>query len=483
MSVSHASDLFAPVRQSIARRLLEHALPSMTVAVARGGEVLWEEGFGWADRERRLPADAHTPYALASISKPITATAVMVAAERGLLDLDRPMDDYLGGPTLTVHVGEAQEATVRRVASHSAGLPTHCEFFYEDEASPRPPMAETIRRYAHVVNPPGETYVYCNLGYGLLDHALSLVTGLPYEEVMRREVFMPLGLTRASVGLPEALAPYAARPYTRDGRPLPRYGFSHPGGSAVWCSAHDLLRFGLFHLGSALPDQREILSSAAREAMQTPIIRASETASYGLGWSIQEDHYGYRTVGHGGFMGGVSTHLRLVPSEGIAVVALVNTETAEHYAVVEEILAALLPEFARRRAESEAEKAARTVEPEPANTLAAPQEWAGRWVGSAWTHRGEMPLTLDLQPDGDVHVRLGEQWETLLNRPRLEGETLTGVFTGEIQTEDAAGLRDLRLALRRRGERLQGALGASRPHTPDGRMRNYLSHWVDLGRG
>ena len=119
--------------------------------MARNGAILWEEGFGWADRENRVPATEHTMYSLASISKPITATGVMVLKEQGKLDLDRPINDYLGAAKLKAWIGDAAEATVRRVANHNSGLPLHWHFFYEDETYGRPSMDETILRYGNAV--------------------------------------------------------------------------------------------------------------------------------------------------------------------------------------------------------------------------------------------------------------------------------------------------------------------------------------------
>src|SRR5690554_3617436 len=89
-----------------------HQVPSITVAVAQRGEIVWEESFGWADIEKKIPTTPHTPYSLASISKPITATALMVLVERGAIDLDKPIDDYLGAQKVTVRAGSAREVTV-----------------------------------------------------------------------------------------------------------------------------------------------------------------------------------------------------------------------------------------------------------------------------------------------------------------------------------------------------------------------------------
>ena len=79
---------FSALAKGIEADLASHSIPSLAVAVARGGTIIWEAGFGWADREGRRPATAHTPYSLASISKPITATALAILAERGAVDLD-----------------------------------------------------------------------------------------------------------------------------------------------------------------------------------------------------------------------------------------------------------------------------------------------------------------------------------------------------------------------------------------------------------
>src|SRR5262245_41405720 len=91
-----AADSFDSVRELIRRKLAEHAAPSIAVAVARDGRIVWEEGFGWADVEAKRPATSHTPYKLGSVSKPITATAVLEACERGQMELDRPINEYLG---------------------------------------------------------------------------------------------------------------------------------------------------------------------------------------------------------------------------------------------------------------------------------------------------------------------------------------------------------------------------------------------------
>ena len=339
-----AAAQFDAVKTSIQRKLTEAGIPSLAVAVARNGKIVWEAAYGWADREKRIPATEHTMYSLASISKPITATGLMVLVERGQVDLDRPINDYLGAAKLNGHGFDASKATVRLVAGHRAGLPLHYQFFYQDEPFKRPPMDETIRRYGNLVTPPGERYQYSNLGFGILDYVISRVTGEGYPDFMRREVFVPLGLTHTSVDIGPGLADFAATRYAQDGTPIPFYDFDHPGASAVFSSAHDLVRFGMFHLKDRLPEQKAILSAAGIDAMHVPVGPTGPQSGYGLGWEHLTTAKGLEVVSHDGGMGGVSTTLTLLPQLDAVVVVLSNGSSGAPEEISNEIIAILAPD-------------------------------------------------------------------------------------------------------------------------------------------
>ena len=116
------------------------------------------------------------------------------------LDPTVPLPSY-------ARVGDAADATVRRVANHTSGLPLHWHFFYEDEPWDRPAMDETIRRYGNLVTIPGERHEYSNLGFGVLDYVIARTSGRPFEDYMRQQVFIKLGLTHTSVGIGPGLEP------------------------------------------------------------------------------------------------------------------------------------------------------------------------------------------------------------------------------------------------------------------------------------
>ncbi len=482
---------FSSVRDEIRRALVAWDQPSMAVAVAIGGEVVWEEGFGWADRGRRIAATEHTMYSLASISKPITATGLMVLVERGLVDLDAPANDYLGPAKIDGRAWDAARATVRRVASHTAGLPLHYQFFYEDEPYRRPHMDETIRRYANLVTAPDERWNYSNLGYGILDYIIERVSGQSYPDFMRDEVFQPLGLTRTSVGIGPGLEEFTATRYATDQSPIPFYDFDHPGGSAVFSSAHDLVRFGMFHLGPDLDHQRRIISGASIEAMRQPIRESAPTDAYGIGWVMRELPGGLRLQRHGGGMGGVRTELAIAPEENAAVVVLSNSATPVTGYISNLIWHTLFPDAVPRPPPPELPDAHRLEREgilEEAGDAAAPlvgftpmPELAGDWVGEIHTHRGPHRLALAIDEGGRAHVQLGDDLWTLLNNARFDGEYLRGGFRGDIGTADANRTDYvLSVELRLRGDTLNGSVTAIT--LPNVRLGNALAHWAELRR-
>lgn len=483
---------FSECAKFIQEQLAEQAYPSLAVAVAKEGHILWEQGFGWANRESRIRATEHTAYSLASISKPITTTALMLLQQRGRLELDRPINDYLGEAKLKAPVGDVEGATLRRVANHTSGLPLHYQFFYADEPYRRPEMDETIRRYATLVRAPGERYQYSNLGYGLLDYVISRASGHSYADFMREEIFLPLGMLRSSVDIPPAIQPYAAARYGSDGIPYPFYDFDHPGGSAIFCSAHDLIRFGMLHLGTRLPDQKALLSEQTLEAMQVNTSAPEEKNGYGIGWGVNADNLGYRSISHTGGMGGVNTLLMLIPSEKIVVAALGNACGSLPFRACEEILASLLPEYdvrlRQRQAEREKEqkKGAKTKKPaafKPGKRL------SGEWNGELVTWNGPIPLMLWFKSSGDVHAQLGNQLRALVNDVKFDDDQLRGVMLGDIETEDANRRPyRLHLDLKLRDETLNGAIIAITHMEVDQggargrRTGNALSHWAELKR-
>lgn len=449
---------FSPVRAYIQKTIADKQLPSVSVAVAKNGKIIWEEAFGWADREKMIPATPDTIYALASLTKPYTSTGLMELEEQHKIDLDRPINEYLGSAPLATISGDASGATVRRVLCHTSGLPIHsANLFVSGDQIPA--IADTIRRYGVLVNPPGQYFNYSNLGYGALGYITSLVSQLDWKDYMRDKVFLPLGLLHTSVGIGPGLEAYAAARYDNEKHRLPPFAADTPGASAIWASAGDVIRFGMFQLKDHLTDQERILSDATLDLMKEPSTGGVPSAgtmlgkkSYGLGWFIADDDHGYKVFSHEGTTLGTTTTLELFPAEDLAISVLINQGVVEDALVdiVQHVAAALLPKYA---AALNAGLAVPLQSPGSETELPLLKELVGTWKGTVRTWQGSVPLTLTIQPDADVHVRLGNQLETLLTTvpPFLKEHRLVGMFTGTMPTPDVKNYADrvgLTLSLR-----------------------------------
>jgi CubicO group peptidase (beta-lactamase class C family) len=475
-STGAADPRFDAARAKILQLIQKDQLPSISVAVAQHGKIIWEQGFGWADREQLQPATSDTMYSQASISKPFTATALMTLVQKGKIRLDAPANDYLGNAKLTGLAGDAARADIRRILSHTSGLPLHWQFFYANEDYRDPPMDDTILRYGILVNPPGETFQYSNLGYGILGHIVAQVSSLTYPDAMQTLVFAPLGLTHTSSGIGPGLERYAAARYDSKMHPLPFYTFDHLGASAIYSSSHDLIRFAMFHLKDHVAGQQPILTDETIDLMHQGITEMSPGGPfYALGFFGSLNDHGVKVFGHSGGMPGVSTVMRIYPEEDLAVVVLTNTSGTGAVPEIERAIAsALIPRYAKALA----------ADPKPAESPKDPYrpapEFQGTWTGTLRTWQASIPLQLIFQPDGDIHVKLGDQLETLLNDPHWEGKMLTGKFASSIPTPDAAHhAHAIHLELWQRNGKLTGEANAEATEEP---AHYSIASYVELTR-
>lgn len=158
--------------------------PSVSVAVVEHGEVILAETYGLADITAARPATPETAYALASITKPMTATAICVAADEGLLDLDAPIPF----PTPASAPGDQRwpAPTGRQLLQHRRGFGAHYDFHY---AAPGNGERIDATPYAFLHRPPGTAFEYANLGYRTLGHPLEATTGQALADFVRGRVF------------------------------------------------------------------------------------------------------------------------------------------------------------------------------------------------------------------------------------------------------------------------------------------------------
>jgi len=462
---------FQGVRTYIAERVERGHVPSVAVAVVKRDETVWAEGFGLANRQAGTKATPDSIYRLASISKPITATGLMVLVDRGQVDLDAPANRYLPGSKLRSRLGSADAMTVRRVANHTSGLPLHYNFFYDGHKPTS--MDETIRRYGFAATEPGRAWEYSNLGYGILGYITEVVSGTSWRSFMEREVYDPLGMLRTSDRIRPGREPDTAIPYTKDvaGRfvPVGDYDFDHPGASAVCSSARDLARFARMHLHGGELDGFRVLSERATRAMQEPTGRRGGDAATGVAWAVTTEQ-GRHCLSHTGGMPGVSTILKLFPDERVALIVLINCDTpGVSNSIAKRLTRAVFPE-ARSNPNNERRGASD-------NNSDLPSSWTGSWAGKLTHPEGDIPLKLELESPQSARLTWGNASAVNLNGVAFRNGHLVAQIDGLIPTRaDYHGPSTIEFKLELRNDRLSGV------GTVVGPEYLALSHWVELAK-
>lgn len=459
-----APERLAPARATIAKLVADGLAPAIAVAVLEDGVITWAEGFGMADREQAHPATSDSIFRLASISKPFTATALMRLVEKGELDLDASVNRYLDGDGVIAYRGAASDITLRRLANHTAGLPTHWSFYYA--GSTPPPRTETIARYGFAAWEPGTRSNYSNLAFGILDHVIARTSKRSFREYLVAEVLDPLGMTHTDLGVRPGQEDHAAVGYVTAGQgrlaPVVDYGFDHDGASAVRSSARDLMRFAAMHLGDGEAGGVRVLRTETARAMRMPEATPSGN-SFGVAWSVGTAR-GTPVVRHSGGMPGVSTVLELYPDRKAAIAVLTNCSdrgaTQRALAAIQDIvLGPAPPRLPSDRAP-------------PASRSAV----AGDYRGLVVHHDGALPIEVNIAASGDVRLQFGALEVRQFAKREVDDAHLTLRCRGPLATTAAfAGTPVLDFALDRETDGgFAGVLSAI------GEATCQVPHWVQL---
>ena len=313
----------ARAREAMRAAIAAGGAPGAAVAVATREGVIWEEGFGYADVERRAPAGPRTRFGIGSISKALTLAAALTLVDEGRLDLDAPLERYL--PDFP-HAGRG--ITARRIAVHQSGL--RDEFanahYYSTAHFPDLDSAYRWIRAESLAYAPGTRTEYATGLFTLLGRALERVDGRPYPELMARRVFERAGMRDTRPNDPRSPDSARAVFYQPGGAGFVRAPVMDPSfklpGAGFLATAGDVARFGAALLGDAL------LSARARGEMFTPVPLADGTpAVFALGFQSLAE-MGRRVMLQPGGGPGITGWLAVYPDDGLAVAVLSNTTGA-----------------------------------------------------------------------------------------------------------------------------------------------------------
>ena len=304
-----------------------------SVLVARHGQVILSQGYGFADREKKIPNTPQTKFRIASITKQFTAMAILLLQEQGKLNVEDGICNYI---TDCPEIFEPVK--IRHLLSQSAGLPNSTAYSV--------PGDQMVNKFATLFFPPGEQFKYQDLTYNLAGRIIETVSGQSYASFLQENIFEPLGMSDSGVDdwLKQSDLAKGYSDAEGDIALQPTYGLFAEG--SVYSTVEDMYRWDQALYTDQLVPQSSI------EAMFTPQMAVPDGEyygfdgstgwNYGFGWFIAPKEMGY--VLHSGMLPGYRTEIRRYIDDETVIILLANHEEVALYPTAEAIAAMLFGE-------------------------------------------------------------------------------------------------------------------------------------------
>ena len=329
----------AGLDQFIETRMRAAHLPGMQAVIVKGGRVVWEGAYGYANVEAQKRVSPETLFMLASISKTVTATALVQLADAGRLDLDADISALLPYPVVHPNAPTVP-ITARHLLTHTAGIEDNWTYLSYHPGDCPIPLGFFCAEYFtfggrfHNVNAnwhptaPGTAFSYSNAGFAMVGNLVQAAAFMDFEDYCQANIFAPLGMHEASFRISKLDPTHVAHPYIWNGAGYVDQGFygypDYPDGT-LRTSATQLARFAMAHMAGGGPLLSPV-AAADMKRVQLPSVEPTQ----GLGF-----YYDYKPgrpaplrLGHNGGDAGVQTDLWMCPwDDQTAVIVLANGDS------------------------------------------------------------------------------------------------------------------------------------------------------------
>ncbi|HEY6189416.1 MAG TPA: serine hydrolase [Pyrinomonadaceae bacterium] len=317
-----ATDKSAQVDALMAQYIREGE-PGAAILVIQGGKIVHKKGYGLADLEHKTPIGLDTAFDLASVSKQFTGMAVMMLVERGKLSYDDHLSKFF--PELPPY---AETITVRQLLNHTSGLPDVLspDFHREGYQPSSRELLSLLATRKDAVYAPGDRFQYNNTGYVLLSLIVGKVSGKPFPQFMKENIFQPLGMNRTLVW--DETKPSInnmAIPYERGASSFKSLPYGSDiyiyGAKGVVTTAEDMYKWD-----QALYTEKLVKRSTLKEAFTPARLNNGKESYYGYGWDIGQDH-GLNLFRHDGGYLGFRTVIARYPDQQFTIIILSNVSS------------------------------------------------------------------------------------------------------------------------------------------------------------
>ena len=295
-------------------------IPGVAVALSQNGQTIYERGFGTRDLATSKPVTPDTIFGIASVTKSITALAIMKLVEEGKLKVEDAVTKHLPNFEL-IGCDHIEKITVHHLLSHTTGLATTER--REELAGFNEHLRYISEKKWTYLGKPGETICYNNDMFLLLGAIIEKITGENYQDYINKLIIKPLGMNRTTYDLHKlrnsenVTTPYVLENGEPESCSWPTLG-NYAVGGGIRSTATDLLRYGTAYM------EETIVKKAYTTQMAKPVHRTNGNSFYAYGLTTTPNYSGVTLVEHGGGQKGVSSNFGFIPEKGIVAVVLTN---------------------------------------------------------------------------------------------------------------------------------------------------------------
>ncbi len=317
--------------------MAKHMVPGLALAIIQNNQVIAQRTYGWANIESKQAVTPHTGFNIGSISKLITAVAIMQLAQEKQIDLDMPIERYLSRWELSVVSShDRRKVTIRSLLNHTAGISVHGYPGFNDK-SMLPSLEASLAgvngparadEKVEIVIEPQTEFKYSGGGYTILQLLIEEVSGMEFAKYITAKIFDPLGMVHTSFVLSERLINGSATPYDKNANPLPFEYFTAQAAAGLHTTLEDLSLFV-----NDLVSGRSLISKQTLDFMVQPTTVSQ--GKYGMGFRIL-NMGPINLVGHAGSNTGWQSAFFLDYKEGDGLIMLTNGDEGDR--LLKEIL-------------------------------------------------------------------------------------------------------------------------------------------------
>lgn len=319
----------------ISKTMQEWKIPGLAIAIVKDSQIIFCEGFGKRDVEQNLLVTPQTLFAIGSCTKSLTTMAMSILAQRGLLDWDKPVRNYL--PTFKLYDSYATEhITPRDLVTHQSGLPRH-DAMWSQSPFTRQEIFDRLQ-YLEPTHELRTVFQYQNLMYMTAGYLVGEIAQSSWEEFVQEEIFNPLEMRDSNFSVEKSqkaadfALPYAEKEDGIEQIPFLNVDVMGPAGS-LNSNVVDMAKWLLLHLNQGKYGDKQIISPIHLQEMHSPQVVMTQTLEYnelfyyfyGLGWAITS-YRGHNLIQHGGNINGFAARTTLLPQDNIGIVVLTNLD-------------------------------------------------------------------------------------------------------------------------------------------------------------